>query len=342
MNTISIETAQIRRIFKLDRLARRDTGEKIITALDDVTLQVRSGELFGLLGPNGAGKTTLIRILCTLLSPTSGRAFIEGMDVEREVWKVRRLINSVSGGESCGYGVLNARENLRLFTELYGIPWKTAKPRVDEMLKVVGLEMMAGVRVNKLSTGQRQRINFARGFVTEPKVLFLDEPTVGLDVTSAMNVRRFVKQWLAERRDATILLTTHYMAEADELCDRVAIIDRGKVVACDAPAALKKTVQKETVLELTLAGADLPPDNWNSILDVVRLTARPVSQNQTVELRAILANPQAGGALINEVTASGRRLLDLRTVEPTLEDVFLKLTGRRLADETEEEVEIEY
>ncbi len=340
MPNISIETVRLGRVFTLDRLARKYRKDKAITALSEVNLQINTGELFGLLGPNGAGKTTLIRILCTLLAPTSGKAFIEGLDVEKEVWKVRRLINSVSGGESCGYGVLSARENLRLFTELYGIPWKVAKPRVEGMLKVVGLDRIADVRVNKLSTGQRQRINFARGFVTEPKVLFLDEPTVGLDVNSSINVRRFIKSWLSERPSSTILLTTHYMAEADELCDRVAIIDRGKVVACDTPSDIKKIVQKETILELILSGLDDIPNEWKSIKDVIQLTTKPILDHQTFELRAILANPQAGGALITAISAAGRRIVDLKTVEPTLEDVFIKLTGRRLAEEAENENEL--
>jgi len=333
LSTYSIETDTLVRRFRLDRIARRERGESILTALDGISVQVRRGELFGLLGPNGAGKTTLIRILCTLLSPTGGRALVEGLDVERDIWQVRRLINSVSGGESCGYGILNARENLRLFTELYGIPWRDARPRVETMLKAVRLEDLAGVRVNKLSTGQRQRINFARGFVTEPKVLFLDEPTVGLDVTSALDVRKFVKGWLAPRPQATILLTTHYMAEADEMCDRVAIIDHGKVVACDTPRALKRMVQKETALELTISGSEPTPAHWQNLGGVSRLSSSVAPDGASTHVKALLADGEAGSALIQAASTDGRRLLDLRTVEKTLEDVFLKLTGRRLVEE---------
>ncbi len=335
MTTYSIETEKLKRIFKLDRAARKDAGRELV-ALDDVDLQVKPGELFGLLGPNGAGKTTAIRILCTLLLPTTGRAFIEGMDVVKDVWKVRPIINMVSGGETCGYGILNATENLRLFTELYGIPWRVAKPRVDYMLKVVGLEKFRGVRTNKLSTGLRQRLNFARGFTTDPKVLFLDEPTVGLDVHSARQIRGFIKQWVADNPQRTILLTTHYMAEADELCDRIAIINQGVIQACDTPTALKKLVQKETTLDLTLSGLDPVPELLREINGVQRLTTSHETSQQVTYIHALLSDPEAGGELIRMVTGDGRRLVGLETAQPTLEDVFLKLTGRSLVnDQTE-------
>ena len=181
----------------------------------------------------------------------------------------------------------------------------------------------------------RQRVNFARGFTTDPKVLFLDEPTVGLDVHSAREIRDFIRQWLAENQQCTILLTTHYMAEADELCDRIAIIDCGRVQVCDTPASLKKMVQKETALELTISGLEPPSEQWNKIEGVVKLSAKQEPLEKTTNIRAILKTADASGAFIREVTGDGRRLLDLRTVQPTLEDVFIKLTGRRLS-ETEE------
>ena len=328
--TYSIETVALRRVFKQSQFASHGKGD--LAALDDVSLQVRKGELFGLLGPNGAGKTTMIRILCTLLSPSAGRALVEGKDVVKEVSQVRRMINMVSGGETCGYGILNARENLRLFTELYGIPWKIAKPRVEYMLKVVGLEGRDRVRVNKLSTGMRQRLNFARGFTTDPQVLFLDEPTVGLDVHSAIQVRSFIKSWLAEHTDRTILLTTHYMAEADELCDRIAIIDAGKIVACDTPEALKRVVQKEIALDLKLAGVAPIPDNCRTLPGVAQVACEPDAQSDTTRVHLILDNPEAGSVFLRAISEQGRRLLDLKSIQPSLEDVFIKLTGRSLAE----------
>lgn len=338
MTNFSIETRNLSRIFKLDRAARKESG-RILTALDDLNLQIRPGELFGLLGPNGAGKTTGIRILCTLLLPTEGEAFIDGMDVVKDVWKVRRIINMVSGGETCGYGILNARENLRLFTELYGIPWRVARPRIERMLEVVGLDKFGGVRVNKLSTGLRQRLNFARGFTTDPKVLFLDEPTVGLDVHSARQIRSFIEEWVADHPEKTILLTTHHMVEADELCDRVAIIDRGKVQVCDTPAALKKLVQKETALDLTIKGLDPLPASLEELPGVQSLTTSREIDRQVTLVHAILSNPEAGGELIRVMTGNGRRLMGLETSQPTLEDVFVKLTGRSLVNDNVEAAE---
>ena len=329
----SIETRNLKRIFKLDRTARKEIGKTLI-ALEGVNLQVRHGEIFGLLGPNGAGKTTCIRILCTLLSPSSGVGLVDGFDVDKDIWKVRRIINMISGGETSGYGILTPRENLRLFTELYGIPWKIAKPRVEKMLKVVGLSKFKGVRVNKLSTGMRQRLNFARGFTTDPKVLFMDEPTVGLDVHSAIEIRSFIKQWMAENPEKTILLTTHYMAEADELCDRIAIIDNGNVQVCDTPDNLKKLVKNETSLILTLSGVDAPPDSWSQLPGIVELTSSFDAENQTTQIRVLLESHEASGNIIAVVTADGRRLIDLRAEAPTLEDVFLKLTGRSLSEDT--------
>jgi len=326
-----IEVENLRRVFRIDRMARREAGKELI-ALDDVSLRVQPGEIFGLLGPNGAGKTTLIRILCTLLAPTAGRAAIDGLDVVKDTARVRRLINMVSGGETCGYGILTARENLRLFTELYGIPWRVARPRVEYMLKVVGLEKKQSVRTNKLSSGMRQRLNFARGFINHPRVLFLDEPTIGLDVHSARQVRSFIKMWVSQHRDSAILLTTHYMFEAEELCDHVAIIDQGRLQACDTPAELKKSVQKQTTLELTIYGLEPLPESWHTLSGVIKLVARQDHVSQMTHLNAVCTSPEVSGELIRTVATDGRRLLDLRTVQPTLEDVFINLTGRSLTE----------
>lgn len=331
MSEFSIVVDKLRREFKVDRNPFNGNSN-ILVALDDVNLNVKRGELFGLLGPNGAGKTTTIRILATLMTPTSGRCLIEGLDIQKDLNKVRYIINMVSGGESCGYGILSAVENLRLFTEIYGIPWKVAKPRVERMLDVVGLSEKKNVLVNKLSTGMRQRINFARGFTTNPKVLFLDEPTVGMDVHAARDIREFVSQWMKENPDCTILLTTHYMAEADEMCDRVAIIDRGKVQACDTPEALKKMVQKETILDLTISGEQDPTSELKNLDGVKNISSEADMSSQTLKIRAMLDSPEASGNLLRVISSNGRRLLGLHSVEPTLEDVFVKITGRSLRE----------
>jgi ABC-2 type transport system ATP-binding protein len=308
-----------------------ETESREFVALDQVSLEVRPGELFGLLGPNGAGKTTLIKILTTLLAPSAGTAKVDGLDVVAEADAIRPRINMVSGGESSGYGILNVRENLWLFARIYGVPTAVAQERIDKMLGVVGLTDKATSRISHLSTGQRQKMNFCRGFITDPKILFLDEPTLGLDVTSARAIRTFIKEWMKERPERTLLLTTHYMAEADELCDRLAIIDKGKVLACDTPANLKRQVQKYPLYELSLApGAN----GWAEIDKLPGVhQATTATTPTTVELKVSLLDEPAIGAVVQSLVTAGGRILTMKKVEPTLEDVFIELVGHGLADD---------
>src|SRR4051812_11980281 len=300
------------------------------TALDQVTLEVRPGELFGLLGPNGAGKTTLIKILTTLLAPSAGSAWVDGLDVVTDAGAIRPRINMVSGGESSGYGILNVRENLWLFARIYGVPTSVATGRIEKMLNVVGLTDKAGSRVSYLSTGQRQKMNFCRGFITDPKILFLDEPTLGLDVTSARAIRSFVRDWMREGPGRTLLLTTHYMAEADELCDRLAIIDRGKVLACDTPGNLKKRVQRHPIFELSLSPG---VNGWGGLEKLPGVhQATTTTTPTTVEVKVALEEEPAIGAVVQELVTSGGRILSLKKTEPTLEDVFIELVGHGLEE----------
>ncbi len=334
MDTPAIRTAGLTRTYRKPRkgwLRRRSSAGPDFVALRDVDLEVRPGELFGLLGPNGAGKTTLIKILTTLLAPSAGRAWVDGLDVVTQAEAIRPLINMVSGGETSGYGILNVRENLWMFARIYGVPNAEIKDRIDRMLDVVGLTDKAGSRVSHLSTGQRQKMNFCRGFITDPKILFLDEPTLGLDVTSARAIRRFLREWMKERPDRTMLLTTHYMAEADELCDRLAIIDKGRVLACDTPASLKRRVQRFPIYELSLApGAD-------GVAELGRLAgvhqATKAETPTTVELKVALEEEAAIGAVVQTVVTRGGKVLTLKKVEPTLEDVFIELVGHGLSEE---------
>ncbi|MCX5973160.1 MAG: ABC transporter ATP-binding protein [Coprothermobacterota bacterium] len=222
----AIETIDLAREFR-GKSRRKQKEEKTVRALDGVSLQVEPGELFGLLGPNGAGKTTLIKILVTLLYPTSGTALVDGLDVTKDLLPIRQRINMVCGGEFSGYGILTVRETLWMFSQFYGIPYKVAFQRIDNLLDIVGLSANAHTKISKLSTGMRQKMNFCRGFVTDPKILFLDEPTLGMDVSAARDIRAYIQTWMADHPERNIMLTTHYMAEADELCNRVAIIDSG-------------------------------------------------------------------------------------------------------------------
>lgn len=316
MTTPAIRTEQLGRVYQRKK-------KEPFTALAGVDLEVQPGELFGLLGPNGAGKTTLIKILTTLLAPTTGRAWVNGFDVVAECDTIRPMINMVSGGESSGYGILTVRENIWLFARIYGVPTAVIKKRTDELLAIVGLMDKADSRVSHLSTGQRQKMNFCRGFVTDPQVLFLDEPTLGLDVNAARAIRAYLKTWMAEKPGRTLLLTTHYMAEADELCDRLAIIDSGTVRACDTPAKLKKRTQEYPLYEIVL-----PPGS------TVTLTGTPglhqstsTDSPESTLLKIALAEESAIGPVVQRIAAAGVSIRSLTRIEPTLEDAFIEIVG---------------
>jgi len=324
----AIKTEALGRIYKI-RGAKKGEARELV-ALKDVTLEVRRGELFGLLGPNGAGKTTLIKILTTLLTPTSGRALIDGLDVVTQHRLVRERINMVSGGESSGYGLLTVRENLWMFAQFYGIDYATTYRRIDELLDVVGLSDRKHTKLSDLSTGLRQKMNIVRGFITDPEILFLDEPTLGLDVGAARDVRQFVRSWM-QRPDKTLLLTTHYMVEADELCDRVAIINQGRVLACDSPSQLKHSLQQDAIFRLEVSPLNgLGVQALESLPGVKQVVHHP--QDGSAQLEFVLEEEPVLGSVINTLTAGNVRILNLQKREPTLEDVFVELVGASMAE----------
>ncbi len=327
--TLSICTEHLGRVYKI-RGGKKEEPKSLV-ALEDVNLEVRQGELFGLLGPNGAGKTTLIKILTTLLAPTSGRAWVAGFDVSEQPAEVRARINMVSGGEASGYGLLTVRENLWMFSQFYGIPPREADRRIRALLEVVGLADRIHTKSSDLSTGLRQKMNIVRGFLTDPEVLFLDEPTLGLDVGASREVRTFIRQWVDENPRRTILLTTHYMVEAEALCDRVAIINRGHVLACDTPENLKRSLQREAIFRIETtplngAGADI----FRSLPGVRRVSCQ--EQDDGVVLEFILESEDVLGAVINTMTAADVHIRALHKREPSLEDVFVALVGRSMAE----------
>jgi ABC-2 type transport system ATP-binding protein len=329
MQPPAICAANLSRVYKLPRQRLQSpatsNSPSEFLALDRVNLEIKQGELFGLLGSNGAGKTTLIKILTTLLAPTSGVARVDGLDVVAEAAALRPRINMVSGGETSGYGILTVRENLWLFSQLYGVPRKTAHTRIESLLAAVGLADRADTRISHLSTGLRQRMNFCRGFVTDPRILFLDEPTLGLDVTAARTLRQFVRDWLDERPERTLLLTTHYMLEAEELCDRVAVIDQGRVLACDTPAALKRRVQRYPIFELALTPG---VNGWHDLHRLPGVHHCVTSEGPTsVDLKVTVVEEAVVGTVVQQVLSGGSRILSLNKVEPTLEDVFVELVG---------------
>jgi len=301
-----------------------------VHALSGVDLRIERGEIFGLLGPNGAGKTTLIKILSTLLFPTTGEARVAGFDVVDEAQEVRRRISLISGGETSGYGILTVRECLWMFSQFYGVPSHEAWPRVDRLIDVVGLREQARTRINRLSTGQRQRMNFARGFVSDPEVMFLDEPTLGMDVNAARTLREYVANWVRERPERTVLLTTHYMAEAEELCDRVAIIDRGRVLACDSTPALRRQVQGGQHVELEVRGVDGRDPDLGALTSIQAVWGAPHPERGTRTLKFHLPPGEALVQVMHHLEAQGAQVDSVATRETTLEDVFIAIVGRGL------------
>ncbi|HSF83010.1 MAG TPA: ABC transporter ATP-binding protein [Anaerolineales bacterium] len=325
----AIQTENLGRVYKIR--GGKKTEPKELIALQDINLQIKQGELFGLLGPNGAGKTTLIKILTTLLAPTTGAATVAGYDVVLKADKVRPRINMVSGGESSGYGLLTVRENLWMFAQFYGIPSAVANWRIRELLKVVGMSDRINTKSSDLSTGLRQKMNIVRGFLTDPDVLFMDEPTLGLDVGASRDVRRFIREWVNQDNSRTLLLTTHYMVEADELCDRVAIINQGRVLACDTPAALKNRLQKEALFRMEVSPLNgISVETFEMLPGVRKVTHRPQDGFATLEL--ILEQDDVLGSVVTLMTANNIHILNFQKREPTLEDVFVDLVGRSMEE----------
>ncbi|NUR92995.1 MAG: ABC transporter ATP-binding protein [Nonomuraea sp.] len=306
---------------QIDGLSRdyRGRGGAVVHALRGIDLDVPAGQVFGLLGPNGAGKTTLARILATLLTPTSGTARVLGHDVDRDTVAVRRLVGCVFGGDSGLYERLSGRDNLRYFAELYGVRARHA--RIDELLDLVGLTAKAGARVETYSRGMRQRLHLARGLIHDPAVLLLDEPTIGIDPVGARQLRSLVNDLRA--RGKTILLTTHYMYEADELCDDIAVIVHGRIAARGTAASLKSLVEDTRVIELELRGAGPDVlDDLRRVPGVRSLTVEEQGQAQQVRVQAD-GDEELTGALLKALrdTPLGRVV----TREPTLEDAYVRL-----------------
>ncbi len=300
-----------------------------MVALQGVNLQIPEGQLFGLLGPNGAGKTTLIKILATLLLPTSGRAFVGGHDVATDPFPVRERINMVSGGETSGYGILTVREQIWMFSQFHGVPSRQAKAEADKLLELFGLWDKRDAKVRTLSTGERQKMNMVRGLVTHPQILFLDEPTLGLDVSSARTIRAFIKDWIREDPRRTILLTTHYMMEADEMCERIAIIDRGGILQNDTPENLKKLIHQDITLRL-LVDPLKDVDVFRGLPGVKNFALQSEPQGYRSRMTFILQDEAVVSDILSMVLKQGAKIHSIQKSEPTLEDVFISLVGRGL------------
>ncbi len=293
------------------------------TAVDSISFHVDKGEIFGLLGPNGAGKTTTIRMLSTMLIPTSGKAWVLGRDVTKEEVAIRKRINLVSGGERGLYYRLTGRQNLRFFSELYGIDPKARDRRIEELLELVDLTESADLRVEDYSRGMKQRIHIARSLVNDPEVLFLDEPTLGLDPEIAREIRALIRR-MADM-GTTILLTTHYMFEAEELCDRIGIISEGRLVALGNALELKDSVNNATVIHVeTREDPYKAVEALEGMEGVLHVTSDRVPGRFIVRMQV-----EHGSDLLSEVNEAmrGLRVLRIGYDEPTLEDTYISLVS---------------
>jgi ABC-2 type transport system ATP-binding protein len=305
------------------RLLRGGVTE--VEALRGVTFSVEPGELFGLLGPNGAGKTTTIKILTTLLLPTSGSARVLGLDPATEHRELRRRIGYVFGGDKGLYERISGLDNLRFFADVYRVPARLKQRRIDELLEVVGLKGREDERVETYSRGMRQRLHIARGLLHDPEVLFLDEPTIGLDPVGARELRETVAG--LQQAGKTILLTTHYMLEADELCDRVAIITDGRIVAQGTPAELKRGISDRNVIEIEAFGVDEESiTRLRAVEGVVSVIVEDQDQMQVITVQSG-RGPELIPPLLGEL--SGASLGRVIAREPTLEDAYVELVSQQ-------------
>ncbi len=319
---IVVSTENLKRVYETTTGIIHRKPKRIV-ALDGVDLSIQSGELFGLLGPNGAGKTTITRILATVLLPSGGEAKVFGLDVVKDAKKIRPRIGLVFGGERGLYWRLSGRDNLQYFADLYKLPPDISKKRIPELLELVGLTDRANELIEGYSRGMKQRLHIARGLIHDPELLFLDEPTIGLDPVAARDMRQVIMG--LKQAGKTIFLTSHYMFEMDALCDRVAVLNKGKIVIVDTPSALKKLVANLEVVEIECFG--IPADLIAKIKAhqcVEAVNVERLDQTQLLQIQA-----PAGAELVQEFMGilNGVQVRKVVTRQPTLEDAYIKLVG---------------
>ncbi len=320
---VAIDIHELRRDYVI-RSILSNKIKRVVKALNGISFKVKKGEIFGILGPNGAGKTTTVKILSTLLLPTSGTAKVLGYDVEKHPIEIRKRINLVMGGERNLYQRLSTLENMEYFAELYDVPLKIRKKRIYDLLELAGLqEERWRDKVETYSKGMKQRLQIARGLINDPDFLFLDEPTIGLDPIGARELRNIVKK--LKRMGKTIIFTTHYMQEADELCDRIAILDKGRIITIGTPTDLKKMHTEKFQIELILS--------FITHEHIERLqNLKYVNHMRTKELEKnihLFIDTQACSEAVESVfnVLHGIPIQDVSIKKSTLEDVYVKLLG---------------
>jgi ABC-2 type transport system ATP-binding protein len=315
-----IDVQELARTFRTGGGLRRRAAREV-QAVRGISFTVERGELFGLLGPNGAGKTTTIKMLMTLLLPTSGRARVLGHDVVEHPREVRRRVGYVFGGDRGLYERLSGLDNLRYFAELYAVPAREQRARIAELLDLVGLAGRERERVEGYSRGMRQRLHIARGLLHRPEVLFLDEPSIGIDPVGARELRATVRALVDH--GTTVLLTTHYMFEADELCDRIAVIADGRIVASGTPEELKRRVSSGGVVEVEVFGI---PDGVVGGVEALP-GVRTVAVEERGQAQVLLVHAEPGADVTRSVLSQldGARVGRVVTRAPTLEDAYVEL-----------------
>ncbi len=310
----------------------RDLTKKFgnLTAVDNINFKVEKGEVFGLLGPNGAGKSTTISMLCTILKPTSGTALVNGFDVAKNSSQVRKSIGIVFQDPSID-DKLTGRENLQMHADLYDVPRSQMKDRINEVLKLVELEDRADTFMNTYSSGMRRRLEIARSLIHYPKVLFLDEPTIGLDPQSRDHIWSYIRE-LIKKEDITVILTTHYMEEADKLCGRIAIVDHGKIVAMDTPKKLKEELGGETITVKTRK-------NELFLQKIIESGVAKAAVIVNDEVKMTVEGAHEKLPIVVNIAAQNTIFIEsISLQEPQLDDVFLHYTGRALRDTKSKEV----
>lgn len=319
---------------EVDQLMRKF---KKLVAVDRISFMVKKGEIFGLLGPNGAGKSTVIRMLCTLLRPTSGEARVAGFEIVKEAGKVREHIGLVAE-KIILYDRLTARENLKFFGRLNHIPAKTISERTKKLLELVKMEKWADTLAGTFSSGMKQRINLARALLNMPEILFLDEPTLGLDPQTTRAIRDFIKE--INKEGITIILTTHIMQEADILCDRIGIIDQGKIVALDTPQKLKNVIaqQGKTAFDLNISNPS--PQIISQIKQLEAVSS--VSQKNDYNLKIYVNSEEAIYEIMDVIKKNKTTIKNITTLAPNLEDAFLHFTGHQMRDKAEEKISLHH
>jgi ABC-2 type transport system ATP-binding protein len=335
-NENAIQTINLTKTFK----SKIQTGETrlfkrrqtvSVNAIDNLNLTIKKGELFGLLGPNGAGKTTLVKMLCTLLPPTNGTALINGYDINKQQMQVKRSLGTLfSVGERGFFWRLNGFRNLEFFAAIYNVPRQKRHQRIMDVLKLVGLENSAFELYQRYSGGMKRKLSLARTLLSDPPILLLDEPTVGLDVIASRNIREFVKNTVSKESGKTVLYTTHYIEEAAQICDRIGILSHGKLIALGTPNALREKIKNEEQIYFILE--DVTPkqiEKMRSLQGVINLTEKsddlmPNQKGLCIKLKNVDQLPSIFDFLFEQKI----KLVNFKRDEPTLEDAFIELTKR--------------